>query len=87
MAILRSIYVCSCSLVIVAAMLATQAAAEAVQTSLTVDANTTALYLFKEGTGTSSACEEAGVPAAVFNGAPTGFQGGSIMPWRPIPDT
>ena len=38
-------------------MLVAPAAAEPVQTSLTVDANTTALYLFKEGTGTTSACE------------------------------
>jgi hypothetical protein len=63
---LRSVCVCSCSVAIAAAMLATQAAAEPVQTAFTVDANTTALYLFKEGTGTTSVCEKAGVPAATF---------------------
>ena len=64
--VLRSVYVCSCSLVIAIGMLVGEAAAEAVQVSMTVDANTTALYLFKEGTGTTSACEKTGVPAATF---------------------
>ena len=72
---LRFACVCSCSLALMAAMHTDWAAAEPVQTSLTVDANTTALYLFKEGTGTSSACEEAGVPAAVFHGAPNWVPG------------
>ena len=38
-------------------MVSTPAAAESVQTTFTVDANTTALYLFKEGTGTTTAHE------------------------------
>ena len=46
-----------------------RAAAEAVQVSPTVDANTTALYRFKEGVGTTTACEVAGVPAGTFNSA------------------
>jgi hypothetical protein len=50
-------------------VLAAQAAAEPVQTSFTADANTTGLWLFKEGTGTSSACEVPGAPAATLNGA------------------
>jgi hypothetical protein len=69
MAILRSISVGSCALVVVAAMLATEAAAEAVRTSFTVDANTTALYLFKEGMGTTCANAVTGGPAATFYGA------------------
>jgi hypothetical protein len=36
---------------------------------LTVDANTTGLWLFKEGTGTTSVCEVPGVPGATLNGA------------------
>ncbi len=41
----------SCSLVVLLAVLTAQATAEPVQTTFTVNANTTALYLFKEGTG------------------------------------
>jgi hypothetical protein len=61
--------ICSCSLAVVAVVLAARASAEPVQTSLTVDANTAGLWLFKEGTGTTSVCEVSGVPAATLNGA------------------
>ncbi len=64
----RFAYVGLCTLVVVAALLDTRAAAEAVQTSLTVDANTTALWLFKEGTGTTSANAKSGGPVANLNG-------------------
>jgi len=60
---------CACALAVVAVVLAGRASAEPVQTSLTVDAHTTGLWLFKEGTGTTSACEVSGVPAATLNGA------------------
>jgi hypothetical protein len=63
---LRFPWVCSYALGIVAAVLATRASAEPVQVSMTVDANTTALYLFKEGTGSTSSCEKAGVPSATL---------------------
>ena len=63
-----------CSLVIVATVLTTQAAAEAVQWSMTVDANTTGLWLFKEGTGTNSACSVTGMPAGVLT---------NTAPWVP----
>ena len=55
MCMLRSI----CSLTIVTAIFSVQAlaASEQVQTVFTADANTTALYLFKEGTGTATAPE------------------------------
>lgn len=69
MRLLRPASIFSYSLAIVTLLLTARAAAEPVQTSFTVDANTTALYLFKEGQGTSSACEVGGVPAAVLNGA------------------
>ena len=55
MQMLHYAYTCLCSLVVVAAVLAARAAAEPVQVSPTVDANTTALYRFKEGTGTTTA--------------------------------
>ncbi len=73
----HSFVACGRGLLLVAALFAAQTilASEQVQTSLSIDANTTALYLFKEGTGTSSACEEAGVPAAVFKGAPNWVPG------------
>ena len=54
------------SIAILATMLTAQAAAEPVQWSMTVDANTTGLWLFKEGTGTTTACEVAGMPAGVL---------------------
>jgi len=60
---------CACALAVIGVVLGAQAAAEPVQTSLTVDANTTGLWLFKEGTGTTSACEVSRVPAATLNGA------------------
>ena len=55
MAILHGMGIFSCALVIAAALLAAEAAAEAVQVSMTVDANTTALYRFREGSGATSA--------------------------------
>ena len=54
--------VCSCSVMVASAMLVAQAAAEPVQTTLTVDANTTSLWRFKEGTGTTSANDVTGKP-------------------------
>ncbi len=69
MRMLRLACVGSCSLAILGAVLAARAAAEPVQTSFTVDANTTALWLFKEGTGTTSANAVSGAPAATFYGA------------------
>lgn len=69
MRILHGPYVGLCSLAVVAAVLAAQAAAEPVQVSPTVDGNTTALYRFKEGTGTTTACEVAGAPAGTLYGA------------------
>ena len=68
MRMLRLNCICPCLLTLVAAMLPARAVAEPVQTSLTVDANTTALYLFKEGQGNSSACEVSSAPAALLNG-------------------
>ena len=54
--------VCSCSVMVASAMLVAQAAAEPVQTTFTVDANTTSLWRFKEGTGTTSANDVTGKP-------------------------
>ena len=53
----RFSFVCFCVFAVVAAVVSTPAAAEQVQTLFTADANTTALYLFKEGTGTNTAAE------------------------------
>ncbi len=59
--ILRSICAYFCSLVVAATILASWAAAsEAVQTTFTADSHTTALYLFREGSGTTSANELGG---------------------------
>ena len=68
MRMLHHAYVCLSSLAVVAAVLTAPAAAEPVQVSPTVDANTTALYRFKEGTGTTTACQVTGVPAGTFYG-------------------
>ena len=59
----------SCALAFLAAVLATPAAAESVQTSFTVDSNTTALWLFKEGTGTTTANAVSGGPTGTLHGA------------------
>jgi len=56
------------ALVLFGAMMPPSAKAEKVQTSFTVDANTNALWKFKEGTGTTSANEVAGMPPFVFSG-------------------
>jgi hypothetical protein len=69
MAIRRSVGVYACALILAVAMLAAEAAAEPVQVAMTVDANTTALYLFNEGTGATTACAVTGVPSATFYGA------------------
>jgi hypothetical protein len=69
MAILRSLCACLCSLVIVAAIFPGRAAAEAVQISPTVDANTVALWRFREGTGTTSANDVTGKPAVTVGSA------------------
>ena len=62
--------VCSCALALMmVTTLAAPAAAESVQTSFTADANTTALWLFKEGTGTTAANSVTGAPAATLSGA------------------
>jgi hypothetical protein len=66
---LRFTYVCSCSLAVAAVMLVARAAAEPVQVSMTVDANTTALYRFREGTGATSANDVTGKPAFTVNKA------------------
>ena len=60
---------CLCVFTGVAMVLPGRAIAEPVQLSLTVDANTTALYRFKEGTGTTSANEVSGAPTATLYGA------------------
>jgi hypothetical protein len=65
----RSTHVCLCLLVITLGTLIGEAAAESVPVSMTVDANTAGLWLFKEGTGTTSACAVTGMPAATFMGA------------------
>ena len=62
------------SLALMATVFSLQAAAEPVQWSMTVDSNTTGLWLFSEGTGTSSACSVTGMPAAVLT---------STAPWVP----
>ena len=64
---LRWTCACLCSCAAMATLLPARATAEAVQTSFTVDPNTTALYLFKEGTGTTTAAEVG--PAATLKGA------------------
>ena len=64
-----------CLLVLAAGLLATEAAAEAVQLSMTADSNTTALYLFKEGTGSTSANE-------VATGKPLNVGKGTWVPGR-----
>jgi hypothetical protein len=57
------------SLTLAATLGAATALAEAVQWSMTVDANSAGLWLFREGTGTTSACEAAGKPAATLSNA------------------
>ena len=69
MRMLHHAYVCLCSLAVVIAALAARAAAEPVQVSPTVDANTTALYRFKEGTGATTACQVTGGPVGTFYSA------------------
>ncbi len=70
MLMLRLSGVCLGSLILVAALLATPAVAapEQVQTLFTADANTTALYLFKEGTGTTTAHETVQTSPQPLNG-------------------
>ena len=86
----RSVVVCVWALPVLAAVLAAQTvvASEQVQTVFTVDANTTALYLFKEGTGTTSAPETTSPlpPSAAFHGT-TGLSGATATPWPPTPVT
>ncbi len=74
MRILCSACACLCPIAIAATVLASWAAAsEQVQTSFTVDANTTALYLFREGTGTTvhhePTTQATQTPDATLNGA------------------
>ena len=75
MCAIRSISICLCSLAVSLAMFVAQAAAEPVQISPTVDANTTALWLFKEGTGTT-------VPNEVTGGQPINVALGTWVPGR-----
>jgi len=56
-------------LVVFSLIPAARVSAEPVQVSPTVDANTTALYRFKEGSGTTTACEVSGVPVGTFYNA------------------
>ncbi len=85
MAILRGICISSCSLLIAGALLATEAAAEAVQVSMTVDANTTALYRFREGSGTTSANDVSGGKPINVAMRLLGSRDASTMPWQRMP--
>ncbi len=66
---------CSCSLVVLLVVLTAQVRAESVQTTFAVDANTTALYLFKEGTGPT-------VMNEVLTGKPINVGKGAWVPGR-----
>jgi hypothetical protein len=61
--------VLSYSLAVLALMLPAGASAEPVQTSFSADAHTVGLWLFKEGTGTTSASALPGGAAATLHGA------------------